>query len=191
MSSSTRRPLRQTVALITQKTHVFAGTLADNLRLVRPDATDADLGTILDAIGAAAWVDLLSDCQHTRVGTGGHTLTASQAQYLALARVLLLTPEIVILDEATAEGGSGAARALDDGRTHGRVRSVRPDHRAPATQATTADIILVMDHSRVAERGSHKELVARDGRYAQLRWSWIANPLIERQGWRAPESRRP
>lgn len=114
MSSSTRRPLRQTVALITQKTHVFAGTLADNLRLVRPDATDADLGTILDAIGAAAWVDLLSDCQHTRVGTGGHTLTASQAQYLALARVLLLTPEIVILDEATAEGGSGAARALDD-----------------------------------------------------------------------------
>jgi ATP-binding cassette subfamily C protein len=102
-------------------------------------------------------------------------LTASQAQYLALARVLLLTPEIVILDEATAEVGSGAARALGDAaRTVVSGRSgLIIAH--PATQATTADIILVMDHSRVAERGSHKELVARNGRYAELRRSWTAN----------------
>jgi ABC-type multidrug transport system fused ATPase/permease subunit len=160
-----------TVALVTQETHVFAGTLADNLRLVRPAATDDAITAALAAVGAR-WAGALPHGIDTLVGAGGAALTASQAQQLALARLLLLDPDIVILDEATAEAGSDAARTLDRaaetviaGRT-----AVVIAHRL--SQAAGADVIYVMEGGRVIERGGHDELRAANGTYAALWSAW-------------------
>ena len=108
------------------------------------------------------------------VGDGGHRLTATQAQQLALARIELLDPPLLILDEATAEAGSAGARVLDDAAlalTRGRT-AVTVAHRL--SQAVDADQILVMDDGRVVEHGSHDELVNLGGRYAELWEAWSA-----------------
>ena len=160
------------VALISQEVHVFAGPLAEDLRLARPDASDAELHDALDRVGALDWVRALPDGLNTVVGDGGHRLTAAQAQQLALARLVLCPAPIAILDEATAEAGSAgarlleaaAARALDD-RT-GLVVAHR------LTQAASADRIVVLDAGRVVESGTHDELVAAGGRYAALWAAW-------------------
>lgn len=166
--SSAARP---SVALVTQETHVFVGTLADNLLLARPDADVRDLVEVVAAVGAREWAGDLDMI----VGSGGHELTASQAQQLALARVLLLDPTVVVLDEATAEAGSDAARALDraaDAVVVGRS-AVVVAHRL--SQAVQADTILVMEAGRVIERGSHAELLAEGGAYAALWSAWASD----------------
>ena len=100
-------------ALVAQEVHVFAGTLADDLRLAAPDADDAQLHTALARVGAT-WVDGLPHALETVVGIGGHPLDPAQAQQLALARLVLRDPGVAVLDEATAEAGSASARALED-----------------------------------------------------------------------------
>jgi ATP-binding cassette subfamily C protein len=159
-------------ALVTQETHLFAGTIADNLLLASPRATAAEIGSALAEAGASGWVAALPDGTGTLVGAGGTALTASQAQQLALARLVLLDPDLVILDEATAEGGSDAARALDHAAS-----AVTRDHSAVViahrlSQAAEADTILVMDSGRVIERGAHEQLLAAGGPYATLWAAW-------------------
>ncbi|MBR7835621.1 ABC transporter ATP-binding protein [Actinospica durhamensis] len=164
------------VALVAQQPHVFAGTLADNLRLAAPDASDEALRAALDRTGASAWVDALPQGSATPVGAGGHPLTVGQAQHLALTRVLLLDPAYLVLDEATAEGGSDAARVLDRAATtvtRGRAALVIA-HRL--SQAAEADHIHVMRAGQVVESGTHRELVAEDGEYARLWHVWNAFP---------------
>lgn len=133
------------MALVTQETHLFAGTVAANIRLARPDASDAEVTAALEAVGATGWVDALPDGAATVIGAGGHHLAPSQAQHLALARLFLLDPEVVVLDEATAEGGSDSARLLDTAAaTVLRGRSaLLVAHRL--SQTATADTILVME----------------------------------------------
>ncbi|MFJ6658956.1 ABC transporter ATP-binding protein [Streptomyces sp. NPDC091377] len=162
----------RTVALITQETHVFSGPLADDLRLARPDATDTELRAALDRVDALAWAEALPDGLATVVGEGGHTLSGAQTQALALARLLLADPPLVILDEATAEAGSAGARALEkavaravDGRT-----ALIVAHRL--SQAAAADRIVVMDGGRIVETGTHDRLRASGGRYAALWNAW-------------------
>ena len=165
---------RSAVALVTQEVHVFAGTLAEDLRLADPSATDNDITAALDTVGASDWLRALPDGLETVVGDGGHRLTATQAQQLALARIELLDPPLLILDEATAEAGSAGARVLDDAAlalTRGRT-AVTVAHRL--SQAVDADQILVMDDGRVVEHGSHDELVNLGGRYAELWEAWSA-----------------
>jgi ATP-binding cassette, subfamily C, bacterial len=160
------------IALVAQETHVFAATVADNLRLAREDATDADLRAALAAVGADRWVDALPDGVDTVVGAGGHALSSVQAQHLAFARVQALDPQIVILDEATAEAGSDAARTLDAAASavvSGRGALIIA-HRL--TQASTADEILVMADGAVVERGTHADLLALDGEYGHLWRAW-------------------
>ncbi|HMR47653.1 MAG TPA: ABC transporter ATP-binding protein [Arachnia sp.] len=166
--------VRRRVAVVTQEVHTFAGTLADDLRLARPEATDEDLDGALRAVGAHDWVAALPDGSATRVGVGGHPLTVDQAQQLALARVLLVAPPIVVLDEATAEAGSVGARSLErsaEAVTAGRTAIVVA-HRL--TQARTCDAIAVMSQGRIVELGTHDDLVAAGGHYAELWAAWSA-----------------
>ncbi|MBT2420439.1 ABC transporter ATP-binding protein [Streptomyces sp. ISL-22] len=163
---------RRTVALITQETHVFAGPLADDLRLAKPDATDDELRAALDRVDALSWAEALPDGLATVVGDGGHRLSGDRTQALALARLILADPPLVILDEATAEAGSAGARALEkavaravDGRT-----ALIVAHRL--SQAATADRIVVMDRGRIVETGTHDELRAAEGPYAALWRAW-------------------
>lgn len=168
------RGVRRTVALITQEVHVFAGPLAADLRLARPEATDEDLHAALAAVGASEWVALLPEGPATVVGDGGHSLTVAQAQQLALARLLLVDPPVAILDEATAEAGSAGARILEEAAARamsGRTALIVA-HRL--TQAASADRVVVLDSGRVVEVGTHAELVAAGGPYATLWAAWSA-----------------
>ncbi|MFF2522906.1 ABC transporter ATP-binding protein [Streptomyces liangshanensis] len=164
--------VRRAVALITQEVHVFAGPLADDLRLARPAATDAELREALARVDALTWADLLPDGLGTVVGEGGHRLTSAQAQQLALARLVLADPPVAVLDEATAEAGSAGARALEKAAARaveGRTALIVA-HRL--TQAATADRVVVMDAGRIVESGTHDTLRAAGGRYAALWEAW-------------------
>ncbi|GAA1869565.1 ABC transporter ATP-binding protein [Pseudonocardia ailaonensis] len=160
------------IALVTQEVHLFSGSIADNLRLAAPDATPDDLRAALATIGALDWVDALPHGLDTAVGAGGTPLAAARAQQLALARVLLLDPQVVLLDEATAEAGSDAARSLD--RSAAAVLENRTGvviaHRLG--QAAAADEILVLEEGRIVEQGPHQALTEAAGPYATLWQAW-------------------
>ncbi|MYW89833.1 ABC transporter ATP-binding protein [Amycolatopsis rubida] len=163
---------RRAVALISQEVHVFSGSLADDLRLAAPEAGDEDLHAALAKVGAAEWVEALPDGLATVVGEGGHRLTVTQAQQLALVRLVLADPPVAILDEATAEAGSAGAKTLESAAAaalEGRTGLIVA-HRL--TQAAASDRIVVLDSGVVVESGTHDELVAAGGRYATLWTAW-------------------
>lgn len=169
--------VRREIALISQEVHVFAGPLRDDLRLADPDATDAEMTAALDLVGATAWLRTLPDGLATSVGEGGRHLTAAQAQQLALARLVLADPFVAILDEATAEAGSAGARDLDRAAaaaTEGRTTLIVA-HRL--SQAATADRVVVLEHGRVAEQGTHDQLLEAGGGYSRLWRSWSTPDL--------------
>ncbi|WP_324649658.1 ABC transporter ATP-binding protein [Georgenia sp. H159] len=164
--------LRRHVALVTQEHHVFVGSVAENLRLAKHDADDDELARALAAVDAAEWVAALPDGLETAVGSGGVTLTPAQAQQLALARLVLLDPHTLVLDEATSLLDPRAARHLErslsallTGRT-----VVAIAHRLHT--AHDADRVAVMEDGRIAEIGPHHELVTAGGEYAALWESW-------------------
>ena len=180
--------LRREVALVTQEQHVFVGTIADNLRLAKPDADDAHLAAVLDAVDAADWVAALPDGMHTPVGAGAHALTPAQSQQVALARLVLADPHTLVLDEATSLLDPRAARRLE--RSLAAVVTGRTviaiAHRLHT--AHDADRVAVVLGGRIVEFGSHDELIAAGGSYADLWASWhgesaagsdTADPLVE------------
>ncbi|MFJ5047393.1 ABC transporter ATP-binding protein [Streptomyces sp. NPDC088719] len=160
------------VVLVTQEVHVFTGTLAEDLRLARADATDAELRGALSTVHALDWAEALPDGLDTVVGEGGHRLDPARAQQLALARLVLADPALAVLDEATAEAGSAGARALE--RSAGAALAGRTAlvvaHRL--TQAVAADRVVVLEAGRVVESGPHDELRDADGPYAALWRAW-------------------
>ncbi len=164
--------VRAHVALVTQEQHVFVGTLRDNLLLARADAADADLDRVLAQAGATVWAAGLPGGLDTAVGSGGHPVSPGQAQQVALARLLLADPDVLVLDEATALLDPGAARDLErslaavlEGRT-----VVAIAHRL--SSAFDADLVAVVDAGRVTDLGTHEELLAAGGAYADLWRSW-------------------
>ncbi|WP_122816434.1 ABC transporter ATP-binding protein [Nocardioides pantholopis] len=163
---------RPVVATVTQEIHVLAGSVADNLLLARPSATRAELEAALRSVGAADWVAALPEGLDTEVGAGTVPLTPAQAQQLALARVLVADPWVVVLDEATAEAGSAGARVLEEAAlaaTEGRT-TITIAHRL--VQARSADRVLVLEAGEPVELGGHDELVRAGGRYARLWAAW-------------------
>ena len=164
--------LRQEVALVTQEQHVFVGTLAENLRLARPGASDAELEAALAAVDALEWARALPEGLETTVGAGGEGLTPPQTQQLALARLVLADPHTLVLDEATSLLDPRAARHLErslaavlDGRT-----VVAIAHRLHT--AHDADRVAVVEDGLLREMGTHDELLEDDGAYAALWESW-------------------
>lgn len=158
-------------AMVSQEMHVFTGSLAEDLRLARPDATDDELWDVLDLVGAG-WARRLPDGLATPVGAGGLRMSAEQAQQLALARLALVDAPVLVLDEATAEAGSGASAALDEAARRvlaGRT-AVVVAHRL--SQAAEADRIVVLEAGRVVETGTHAELARARGAYARLWEAW-------------------
>jgi ABC-type multidrug transport system fused ATPase/permease subunit len=164
--------LRKEVALVTQEQHVFVGTVAENLRLARPSATEEQLVESLAAVDALEWVQVLPEMLNTVVGAGGHPLTPAQAQQIALARLVLADPHTLVLDEATSLLDPRAARHLE--RSLASVLSGRTvvaiAHRLHT--AHDADRVAVVEDGLVHEVGTHDELVARGGPYAALWDSW-------------------
>ena len=153
------------------------GDVADNLRLARPGATIEELRGALDAVDALEWVRALPEALDTELGTTGYPLSPAQAQQLALARLVLTDPHTLVLDEATALLDPRAARHLE--RSLSAVLTGRTviaiAHRLHT--AHDADRVAVVIDGRVAELGTHDELVALDGPYAALWRSWRNEPL--------------
>ncbi|WP_288865987.1 ABC transporter ATP-binding protein [uncultured Corynebacterium sp.] len=167
------------VTLLTQDVHIFAGTLRDDLAMAAPGATDAELLAALAGVGlqpdAVQFARLFPQGLDTRVGAGAGDLPPEVEQQLALARVALAGPKVLILDEATAEAGSDATNALEEAaaRITAGTTALVVAHRLD--QAARADRILVMDAGRIIEDGTHAELLAAQGRYAQLFAAWSGN----------------
>ncbi|MBB5930344.1 ABC transporter ATP-binding protein [Streptomyces echinatus] len=164
--------LRRQVVLVTQEHHVFLGTVRENLLIAEPGATDADLWAALGAVGADDWVRALPDGLDTLLGAGGCRTDGSQAQQLALARVVLADPHTLILDEATALLDPATARhteralaAVLRGRT-----VIAIAHRLHT--AHDADRVAVMENGLLTELGTHEDLVTADGPYAALWHTW-------------------
>lgn len=165
----TRHPGR--VVLVDQDVHTFAGPLAEDLRLADPGAEDAQLAAALDAVGATWWTDLPTGLA-TILGPDGSTLRADQAQQLALARVLLADPPVLVLDEATADLPRSRQATLDaalDALLAGRT-AVVVAHRLD--QAVRADRVVVLAAGRVVQDGPPAELIATAGPFRELWTAW-------------------
>ncbi len=160
--------LRDAIGVVTQDAHLFHETIAENLRYAKPDATDDELWVALSGAQIADLVRGLPDGLETVVGERGYRFSGGEKQRIAIARLLLKAPSIVILDEATAhldsESEAAVQRALSvalEGRT-----ALVIAHRLSTVR--DADRILVVDGGRIVERGTHDELVAAGGLYAEL-----------------------
>ena len=172
LARSDLEAVRSHASIVSQDVHVFRGTLREDLQLAAPRATDEELRRALRRVDALGWVDRLPKGLDTEVGEKGERLTAEQSQQLALARIALRDPAVLILDEATADEGSSGARVLERAAlevARGRT-TIIVAHRL--SQAMIADRILVMADGAVVEQGTHEELVARGGDYARLWEAW-------------------
>ncbi len=179
LRESTLADVRDTVGVVAQDVHLFHDTLAANLRYAKPDATDAEIVAALRKAEVADVVDRMADGIHTVVGDRGHRMSGGEKQRIAIARLLLKDPGVVVLDEATAHLDAGSEAAVQAALATALAdrTSIVIAHRLATVRA--ADEIAVIDGGRVVERGTHDELVAAGGLYASLsRTQFAVGPAL-------------
>jgi len=168
LRDATLASIRQVVGVVTQDAHLFHETIRQNLQFAKPDATDDEMFEALERSQVLPLIESLPEGLDTVVGDRGYRLSGGEKQRVAIARLLLKAPDVVVLDEATAhldsESELAVQRALSTalaGRT-----SIVIAHRL--STILSADQILVIDDGRIVERGRHEDLLANDGLYAEL-----------------------
>ncbi len=164
----TTADVRAEVGVVTQDAHLFHESIAENLRYARPEATDTDLIEACRAAQIWDFIESLPDGLDTVVGDRGYRLSGGEKQRIALARLFLKAPRVVVLDEATAHLDSESERRVQlglDTALQGRT-SVVIAHRLSTIRR--ADQILVVDDGRIVQRGTHEELLAAGGMYETL-----------------------
>jgi ATP-binding cassette subfamily B protein len=174
--------LREQIVFLPQEGHLFAGSIADNVRLARPDASDDEVESALARIGARDRFDSLPAGIHTDVQTRGVRLSSGERQLIALARAALVEPAVIVLDEATSSLDPGTERDVE------RAIAVVSQDRTVITiahrlsTAERADRVALFENGRLVEIASHDTLVAQGARYAALWASWQAGLAEERPG---------
>jgi ATP-binding cassette, subfamily B, bacterial len=168
----TEEQLRRAVAMVTQESFLFRGTVADNIALGRPGASPEDLEAAAGAIGADRFIEALPDGYDTEVGKRGSRLSAGQRQLVAFARAFLADPAVLILDEATSSLDVPSERAVQHA-----LRTVLADRTAliiahRLSTVEIADRILVIEDGRIVEDGPPAELLVAGGHYGRLHQAW-------------------
>ncbi len=174
LRDGTLESLRHRIVMLPQEGHLFSGTIADNVRLAQPEASDEKVVRALDEIGALTRFEALPDGIHTDVQTRGVRLSAGERQLVGIARVALADPAVIVLDEATSSLDPATEAAVEQALAAvvaGRTVIIIA-HRL--STAERADRVVVMDNGRVVEVASHDDLVEQGERYARLWASWQA-----------------
>jgi len=178
----TMHSLRSQLGVVPQEPFLFAGTIGDNIAFARPEASDEEIHEAIDKVGLTDVVDRMPNGLDTVVHERGQTLSSGERQLLALARAFLAHPRVLVLDEATSnldlQSETKIENALDvllENRT-----AILIAHRL--STAMRADRIVVVDDGRIIEVGSHSELVALGGRYAEMYATWIHQADLAQHG---------
>ncbi len=163
---------RERVRMVPQDGFLFATTVHDNILRGRDGATDSDVDAAIDRLGLRDWIDHLPDGLTTVLGPGGEGLSVGERQLVALIRAQLADPGLLVLDEATSSLDPVTEKAMSDAldRISRERTTISVAHRL--STAERADMIVVFDHGRIVESGSHPDLVALGGRYAGLHRAW-------------------
>ncbi len=170
----TQASIRSQLGIVPQEGFLFSGTVAENIAFARPGASREDVAAAAAAVGADLFVAELPDGYDTELGERGFRLSLGQRQLVAFARALLADPRILILDEATSSVDIGTERRIERGLRRllaGRTAFVIA-HRLSTIRR--ADVIVVLDHGRVVEQGTHEQLIAAGGAYTRLYGDWAA-----------------
>jgi ATP-binding cassette subfamily B protein len=166
------KDLRRAIVMVTQEAYLFSGTVADNIALGKPDATRAEIVRAAKAVGAHEFIESLPAGYDTDVNKRGGRVSAGQRQLLSFARAFIADPVVLILDEATASLDIPSERLVQEG-----LQTLLADRTAVIiahrlSTVAIADRVLVMEHGRIVEDGTPRDLIAGTGRFAQLHAAW-------------------
>jgi ATP-binding cassette subfamily B protein len=171
--------LRQQLGVVPQEPFLFAGTIRDNVRFARPDASDADVDEAVDRVGLTDMIERLPEGLDTAVHERGISLSAGERQLIALARTFVARPRVIVLDEATSNLDLMSERKVEEGLDallEGRTAIILA-HRL--STAVRADRVVVVDDGRIVEDGHHNDLVSRGGPYAAMFSAWASQGVAD------------